>query len=150
MRVLLLLACSAISGCAESNDSLVLKVGGGNYEVPRSHVSSRADKPHQFARVSARGRNFDLIYDSRTIGRHDAFGWPIIFSLNEAREPSLYRLQQADIRIVCRRAVNPLGGCGFKVAHRGVEWSVLFPEGELRRVPAIRERALAALSGYWA
>ena len=150
MRVLLLLTFSAIAGCVESKDPLVLKVAGGSYQIPKSHVSSRADKPHQFARVRARSRNFELVYDSRTSGRHDAFGWPIIFSLNEAREPNLHRFQQADLRIICRRAANPLGGCGFKVTHEGAEWSVLFPEEELPGVRAIREQAFAALSAYWA
>jgi hypothetical protein len=68
--------------------------------------------------------------------------------LNDERAPDIYRHRRADLTIVCREAVNPLGGCGFKVTHAGAEWTVLFPKGQLKAAPVMRQRALALLESY--
>jgi hypothetical protein len=138
-----LIACG--SGNAPSSE---IEIGETRYSVAAGHISSLSREPHQFIRIKPPESQFDLVYDSRTTGRRDRFGWPLIFSLNDERGPDIYRHRRDDLSIVCREAVHPRGGCGFKLSHAGAEWTVLFPNDQLEAASVIRQRAIRALDGY--
>jgi hypothetical protein len=140
---LLLIAC----GSSDSGGTIIT-IGEAKYAVPDRHIRSLTRKPHQFVRINRPDSSFELVYDSRTAARRDRRGWPIIFSLNDERAPNVHRYSNEDLMVVCRQAVNPEGGCGLKVSHRGAEWTVLFPSDHLIAAGIIRERALAALAAY--
>ncbi len=148
MRLLAQSLALTLSGCAGAEPTTSLKVGDAVYRVPASQIRSLTEGPHQFVRIKPPDRNFELIYDSRTAVKADRFGWPVIFSLNDERAPNIHRHVRGDLNVVCRQAVHPNGGCGVKVAHRGAQWSVLFPDAHLEEARVIRQRALAALTGY--
>lgn len=149
MRGLALVLPLVLIACG-SNDTAgkILTLGGAKYAVPAAHITSLSRKPHQFVRIKPPEASFELVYDSRTAGRSDRRGWPVIFSLNDQRAPNVQRYSSEDLMVVCRKAVNPEGGCGLRVSHRGAEWAVLFPNDQLNAARIIRQRALAALAAY--
>lgn len=140
-----------LAACAPGDAPVTtLSLGEATYRVPDAHIRSVTREPHQFVRIKPPERNFELIYDSRTAGRGDRFGFPVIFSLNDKSAPSIDRHLRGDLMVVCRQAVNPRGGCGLKVRHNGAEWAVLFANAQSDAAHAIRQEALAALSEYQA
>ncbi len=149
MRSLALVLPLILVACGSSDTAgTMITLGEARYAVPQAHITSRSRKPHQFVRIKRPESRFELIYDSRTAGRSDHRGWPMIFSLNDERAPNVYRYSNADLMVVCRQAVNPVGGCGLKVTHRGAEWTVLFPSDHLGAAAIIRGRAVEALASY--
>lgn len=143
----LLLACLA-GGCADKGAETIVKLGEATYRLPDSHIRSITREPHQFVRLKAPEHSFELVYDSRIDGRAGPQGWPVIFSLNDDRAPNVERLVHGDLKIVCRRAVNPRGGCGIEVRHGGTDWDVLFPRDRMPQAHSIEREALAALDLY--
>ena len=127
---------------------VIVTLSGVKYAVPEAHITSKSSKPHQFVRIKPPETSFELIYDSRTTGRSDQRGWPMIFSLNDERAPDVDRYSNEHLQVVCRKAVNPQGGCGLRVSHRGAEWGVLFPGDHLNSAGVIRQRALDTLARY--
>jgi hypothetical protein len=149
MRLLPLLLPLLLAACAAGEDQVTaITLGGASYQVPDAHIRSSTEEPHQFVRIKPPERSFELIYDSRTAGQTDRFGFPVIFSLNDEKAPNIDRHVRGDFMVVCRQAVNPRGGCGLKVSHGGAEWAVLFPNAQSDAANAIREQALATLAAY--
>lgn len=149
MRSLVLVLPLVLMACGDSETTgKMITLGQTKYAVPKAHVTSATLEPHQFVRIKPPESSFELVHDSRTAGRTDGRGWPIIFSVNDERVPSVHRYSSENLMVVCRQAVNPQGGCGLRVSHRGAEWAVLFPDDQLNAAGIIRERALAALAGY--
>lgn len=151
MRCLSLVLPLVLAACASGDTPVTtISLGDATYRVPDAHILSVSREPHQFVRIKPPERTFELVYDSRTAGQTDGFGWPVIFSLNDESAPNIDRHEGGDLMIVCREAVNPRGGCGLKVTHHGAEWTVLFPRGQFGTARAIRQRALAVLESYQA
>ena len=149
MRGLPLVLPLVLAACGSSDTAgKMITLGEARYAVPEAHVTSLSRKPHQFVRIKPPEASFELVYDSRTAGRSDRRGWPVIFSLNDERAPNVTRYSSDDLMVVCRKAVNPEGGCGLRVSHRGAEWTVLVPGDHLNAAGLIRQRALAALAAY--
>lgn len=149
MRHLVIVLSLVLLACERNGTSVTaITVEDATYRIPWRHLSSISHEPHQFVRISARDRTFDLIYDSRTVAREDRAGRPIVFSINDGRKPGVEHYARGDLMVICRRAVNPEGGCGFKVLHRGAEWTVVFPGDQLPAADAICRRALEALNSY--
>lgn len=149
MRALALVLPLVLAACGSSDTAgTVLTLGSAKYAVPDAHIRSLTQKPHQFVRIKRPDSSFELVYDSRTAARSDGRGWPVIFSLNDQRAPNVRRYSSDDLKVVCRQAVHPEGGCGLKVTHSGAEWTVLFPNDHLNASAAIRQRALADLADY--
>lgn len=149
MRFLHFVLPLVLAACAGGDDSVTtLGLGEANYRVPDAHIRSVTREPHQFVRIKPPERSFELIYDSRTAGQADRFGFPVIFSLNDKSAPSIDRHLRGDLMVVCRQAVNPRGGCGLRVTHRGAEWAVLFPNAHSEAADVIRAQALATLGAY--
>jgi hypothetical protein len=140
---------AAAAGCVPgaSADTKV-SVAGVRYQFPAAHVISSTQDPHLFVRIRPPGESFELIYDSRSASQVDASGWPVIFSLNHSQVPSIYRSLQERVRVVCRQAPSPIGGCGIRVEHRGAQWSVLFSTSEAQTAAILHDRALAVLATY--
>jgi hypothetical protein len=84
MRLLALVFAALLVGCAGGQRTASLKIGDAVYRVPERHILSLTEAPHQFVRIKDPERRFELVYDSRTQGRDDALGWPVLFSLNDA------------------------------------------------------------------
>lgn len=151
MRFLTLLLTLILAACADGEPPVTtLSLGEANYRVPDEHIVSVSSEPHQLVRIKPPERSFELVYDSRTAGQTDRFGWPAIFGLNDERAPNVDRYARGDLVVVCQRAPSPKGGCGLKVKHRGAEWTVLFPNAQAPAAHLIRQRALAVLAGYQA
>lgn len=144
-----LLLCFALAACGRDSGSMAaITIGDATYHVPERHIGSLTREPHQFVRISTPERSFDLLYDSRTAGRLDGEGRPIVFSRNDGPQPGVEHYRLGDLMVVCRRAVEPEGGCGLKVVHRKAEWTVLFPQAHLAAAEATRQRAVEALDSY--
>lgn len=148
MRLPVLILALHLAGCAAEERTTSLKVGDRVYRVPDSHIRSLTEEPHQFVRIKSPERSFELVYDSRTQDRDDPIGWPVLFSLNDAGAPNIKRHASRGLKVVCRQAVNPRGGCGFRISHRGADWAVLFPTAQLGQAHSISDRAEAALREY--
>lgn len=148
MRFLLLFLPLALTGCGAPEHEVTVEIEGTTYRIPHKHVRSFAREPSAFLRINPPEQSFDLVHDSRTAGREDRHGWPIIFSLNDEAAADIERHGRGNLKIVCRRGVNPLGGCGFSISHRGARWDVLIPSDHLDQSTAIRERAKSALEAY--
>lgn len=148
MRLLVLILAFLLPGCAPGQPTTSFKVGNAVYDVPDSHIRSLNEEPHQFVRIKGPERSFDLVYDSRTQGLDDPIRWPVLFSLNDAGAPNIERHASGRLKVVCRRAVNPRGGCGFRLSHRGADWAVLFPTAQLGQAHAISDQAEVALREY--
>ncbi len=149
MRSLALVLPFALLACASDEASVTaVTIGDATYRIPAGQINSLSRDPHQFVRITAPDRTFDLIYDSRTAAQADRAGRPIVFSVNDDRKPGVEHYRHGNLMVVCRRAVDPDGGCGLKVFHRGAEWTVLFPNAHLSAADAIRRRALGVLDSY--
>jgi hypothetical protein len=135
--------------CAAQADT-ALDIGGASYSFPASHVRSvtNEDEDHRFVRVRPPERNFDLIYDSRIAGKSDLEDWPQVFSLNDEGKPNVDRHVVGDLKLVCRRAVNPRSGCGIEVRHRGIVWNAVFPRKYKMEAKTIEREALVLLGSY--
>lgn len=143
------IATAAATGCAaDAPADMQVSVDGVSYELPAAHVRALTLDPHQFVRMKPPGVSFELIYDSRSAMQVDARGWPVIFSLNDGRAPGIHRYSQEGVRVVCRRATNPLGGCGIRVEHRGANWTVLFPISEKQSADTLLDSARGVLDDY--
>ena len=143
-----IIVAALLASCAEDRQHVTLVMDGFAYDVPAAHVKSHTSSPHQFIRVKAPDRNFELAYDDRLLQRSAPNGWPVIFSLNDGAAPNLAFLERNGHKIVCRRASAPKGGCGFRLDHRGTQWSVLFPQERLPSMHAVRSNATAQLDSY--
>lgn len=148
MRFLLLFLPLATAACGGSEREVAVEVDGTSYRIPHKHVRSVTQEPVTFVRISPPEQTFDLVHDSRTAGRQDPQGWPIIFSLNDEAAPTIERHERGELKVVCRKAVHPVGGCGFSVTDAGARWDVLIPSDHLDQAAAIRERAKSALEAY--
>jgi hypothetical protein len=121
---------------------------GAYYDVPANHVQSHTLAPHLFVRVKAPQRSFELVYDSRSAQRTAANGWPVIFSLNDRTAPHIEYVEVHGQKVVCRKASAPEGGCGFKLIHQGMKWSVLFPQEHLASIGDMQIEAVSQLQIY--
>lgn len=149
MKALALIPALALAACGSGDGAVTsISLGDGTYLVPSAQILSVSREPHQFVRIKPPEHSFELVHDSRSAARTDQFGWPVIFSLNDETAPSINRHARDGLMVVCREAVNPRGGCGLKVSHRGAEWAVLFPRAQFGAAEAIREQALALLDAY--
>ncbi len=148
MRIGAIILTGLLAACAESRQNVSLITDGESYAVPTPHVKSHTSAPHRFMRIKAPDRNFELTYDDRLLQRTAPNGWPVIFSLNDGAAPNLAYLERDGHKIVCRRASAPKGGCGFRLDHRGTEWSVLFPIDRLSAFDEVRTNATAQLDSY--
>ena len=142
------LVSASLMSCADGPQHISFNVGDAGYRIPTGHVSSLTQEPHQFVSIKPPDHGYELVYDSRVVGRLDRFGWPSIPSVNVGAAPNIERYARDDLKIVCRRAGSPWGGCGFRVVHGGVEWAVRFPEGQRTDPRTIREKAIAVLDDY--
>lgn len=140
--VLILVAC----GSPAQPEQLV--VGDVTYEIPSREVLSITREPHLFARISPEGRPFHLVLDSRSQGQQDARGAPAIHSLNDGSSPGISYHRVGQHFVVCRRAVNPNGGCGMAIDHAGHRWHLLFPDSRLSEADAFAAEARASLGRY--
>lgn len=148
MRLLALFIAALLVGCAGGDRTRSFEFGETVYTVPASHIHSFTEEPHQFVRIKDPKLRFELVYDSRTQGKEDVRGWPVLFSLNDRRSPKIERHSSRDLKVVCRSAVNQRGGCGARISHKGADWTVLFPRAHLGPTDAIHDQALAALKAY--
>lgn len=148
MRLLALVFAALLVGCTGGDRATSLKIGDAVYRVPAKHILSLTEEPHQFVRIKDPQRSFELVYDSRTQGKEDPRGWPVLFSLNDGQAPQIERHSSRDLKVVCRRAVNPRGGCGVRISHEGADWTVLFPRAHFERAQAVRDQALEDLEAY--
>ena len=148
MRSASVILATFLAGCGVDNDFESVQIGDARYKFPTSHIRAINTKPHHFVRIRAPDTSFDLVYDSRSARRSDGHGWPMIFSINDGTAPDVDRYNSGNLRVVCRRAVNPQGGCGFVLVHSGVAWSVLLPISQLNSVRQIEQAAHRALEGY--
>lgn len=148
MRGASVILVTFLVGCGADNDLKSLQIGDARYQFPDSHIRALNTEPHDFVRIRPPDASFDLVYDSRTAGRTDAAGWPVIFSINEGAAPDVDRYKGGDLQVVCRRAVNPQGGCGFVLVDSGVAWSVLLPIGQLGSVRRVEQAARTTLERY--
>lgn len=142
MRLLALVFAMLLVGCAEGERATSLRIGDAVYRIPQKHILSLTEQPHQFVRIKDPERNFELVYDSRTEDKEDALGWPVLFSLNDAGAPKIERHSSGDLKVVCRRAVNPRGGCGVRISHEGADWTVLFPRAHFEALGRSMTRRL--------
>ena len=149
MRILGVSLAIAAAGCtADPAAETQVSLDGITYRLPDAHLMSLTQDPHQFVRLHPPGNSFELIYDSRTASQVDASGWPVMFSLNDGRAPDVTRFSQGTNKVVCRQAPSPLGGCGIRVEHRGVKWTVQFPVSQAQTATTVYYRALAELATY--
>jgi hypothetical protein len=123
------------------------EVEGIEYRVPRGQVLSLSLEPHQHIVIKPSGRGFELIHDSRTAGRVDRFGWPVMVPASPD-VGDLERVSNNDLKVVCRRGPEPWGGCGFSISHGGPTWSVRFPYGARDQAREVRDAAVATLNTY--
>lgn len=133
--------------CAEQRD-ILLVVEDSSYRFPASDVRSAVGEDHQFVRVRPADLRFDLIYDSRIAGKTDRDDWPQVFSLNDEGKPNVDRHIVGDLKVVCRRAVNPRSGCGIEVRHRGISWNARFPRKDKLHAQRIERQAIQLLEHY--
>jgi hypothetical protein len=142
-----LLVCSLCS-CADGSEETIFNTGQSSYHIPAAHVLSLTREPDQVITLSAPEDRFELVYDSRTVGRQDRYGWPTITSVNDRNTSRIERHAVRDLKVVCRRAPNQRGKCGFKVVHGGADWAVRIAAGRMSEVTAIHEKAIAILDSY--
>lgn len=135
------------SSCSKTSNELAFQVGDAEYRVPSGEILSMNREPHQHIVIKPAGSSFDIVYDSRTADRVDRFGWPVMPPLSRDTG-DLERHSDGDLKVVCRRAGEPWGGCGFRIGRSAANWSVRFPYRERERARRIREEALAVLNAY--
>lgn len=144
--VLIALGMSVVSCGSETEERLT--TGDRTYLIPSQHISTVTREPHIFVRIKHPERQYDLIYDSRSQGRTDPQGAPVVFSINDGQSPGLVYFRSRAGMIVCRRAANPRGGCGLKLTHGKNEWSLVFPENLLNESAQFVRDASAQLQRY--
>lgn len=143
-----IIVAALLASCAEDRQHVTLVMDGIAYDVPAAHVKAHTSTPHQFVRIKTPDQPFELAYDGRLRQRTAPSGWPVIFSLNDGTAPNLEHFESGGHKIVCRRASAPKGGCGFRLVHRGTEWSVLFQRDRLPAIGEVRAEAAAQLESY--
>lgn len=126
----------------------MLQLDQQSYRFPASHVRSATDEGHRFVRIKPPEARFELVYDSRIAGSSDPDGWPLVFSLNGEGTPNVERHAFGELKVVCRRAVNPRNGCGIEIHHRGSVWNALFPRKHMLQARRIERQAHLLLENY--
>jgi hypothetical protein len=137
-----------LAGACAGRSDVALDFAEASYLFPGAHVRSAIDEDHRFVRIKHPERSFELIYDSRIAGKTDVENWPQIFSLNDEGKPNVDRHAVGELKMVCRRAVHPRGGCGIEVRHRGTVWNAVFPRKDKMEAQTIKREALALLDSY--
>jgi len=145
--VIVALAATCLASCRDRARQQTFSVGEVTYIVPARHVLSLTREPYQAIALKPPDSTFELVYDSRIAERVDRFGWPELSPLTY--DPGeIERDTDGDLKIVCRRAVNPWGGCGFRIRYGGANWTVRFPRDQQKDARTIREKALEVLMKY--
>lgn len=148
MRQMAIILAGLLASCVDDKQHVTLVMDDIAYDVPVAHVKSHTGSPHQFVRIKTPDHSFELAYDGRLRQRTGPNGWPVVFSLNDGSAPNLELIDSGGHKVVCRRASAPKGGCGFRLVHRGTEWSVLFPRDRLANIGAVQAEAAAQLESY--
>jgi hypothetical protein len=139
---------AVLTGACTGPEAAILDSGETSYLFPGSHIRSTSGDDYSFVRVKPPGLRFELVHDSRIAGRRDEEDWPLVFSLNQKGKPNVDRHMVGEMKVVCRRAVNPRSGCGIEVVHRGTVWNALFPRKDKVQARKIEREALALLDSY--
>jgi hypothetical protein len=142
-----LVACMLGSGCG-APAAEVFMVDGRTYTVPSRHLRSSGREPHVFMRIKHPDRPYELVYDSRAPGAQQGPGVPRLFSVNDEEQSGVEYYPGPGGTIVCRRAVHPKGGCGMRLEHGGVEWTLLFPVARTGEAASFKREATALLDRY--
>jgi hypothetical protein len=125
-----------------------LTAGGQTYIIPSGQVTTVTREPHTFIRVTDQSLPYELIYDSRLQGKRDRSGAPVVFSINDGERPGVQYHQTEVGTIICRRAPNARGGCGYQLQHGENEWSLLIPTGRLDEADRLAAHASSLLQRY--
>lgn len=137
-------ALTLLQSCAEAPDVHQVRIGGASYEFPEQHVRSVVTEPHQFVRVSDPATGYELVHDSRIARQKHPGGLPVVFSVTDGARGTArnVRFIPSDAgQVVCRAAPDPYGGCGLRIDHGGIAWSLLFPKAMLPEARELREQA---------
>ena len=146
-KFVLALVLLASSACGKPAAE-VFVLDGRTYSVPSEQVTASNREPHTFVRIKNPEKPYELVYDSRAQGAQHGPGVPRLFSINDEDQSGVDYYRGSNGTIVCRKAVAPKGGCGVRLNHGGVEWTVLFPAARLSEAPKLERDALALLDAY--
>lgn len=144
----LLAAVTMSAGACAEPGAEAFAVEGRIYSVPSDHLRSSSRDPHLFVRIKHPDRPYDLVYDARSARAHQWPGVPRLFSINEENPSAVEYRRGPGGTIGCRKATPPKGGCGLRVEHRGVEWTLLFPIARVDEAEAFHRDAVALLDQY--
>jgi len=139
----MLVACAC-----EGRSTEVFELDGSRYSIPEAHLSSASRGPPAFIRIKHPEKPYDLVYDGRGQGAQHGPGVPRLFSVNDEGQDGVAYRKGPGGTIVCREAVNPKGGCGLRIAHKGVAWTLLFPIARAGEASRFEQDAAALLNGY--
>jgi len=136
-------------GCEARPELEAVQLGNSTYVVPSSHIiTTISADPNRFIRIQPPNAAFSLVHDSRTMGKKDASGAPVLFSLNEGSTPGIEHVRLGARQITCRKASSPNQGCGLYLRHGGVEWVVLIPESRLGEAETFAAEAARLLDRF--
>ncbi len=143
------LTAIALFGCEVGPELETVQLGNSTYVVPSSYIFTTINAdPVRHIRIQPPKEAFALVYDSRTMGKKDASGAPVLFSLNEGPTPGIEHLRLGTRLITCRKASSPNEGCGLHLRHGGVEWVVLIPESRLGEAEKFAAEAARLLDRF--
>jgi len=146
-RCSLALTTLAFVGCSNTA-SQVFAIDGQRYSVPAAHLLSGSREPHLFMRIRHPDRAYDLVLDERLQVAQNGPGVPRLFSINDGDAAGVEYYGRPTGTVVCRKAVPPNGGCGLRLVHSGVHWTVLFPVARLSEAETIQQDAARLLDSY--
>lgn len=147
MRAAILSTLLLVAACSGQRVER-LTAGGQTYVIPSAQVTTVTRKPHTFIRITDNGLPFELVFDGRLQGRTDRTGAPVIFSVNDGNSPGVrYHRTRAGM-IICRKAANARGSCGYQLQHGKNAWSLLIPRASLDQAEQIADDALTLLNRY--
>jgi hypothetical protein len=133
--------------CAERSVER-FELEGSTYSIPSHHLSSSNREAYTFLRIKPPEKPYELVYDSRAPGAAQGPGVPRLFSVNDEEQSGVEYRQVGKTTIVCRKAVNPKGGCGLRMRHLGVDWALLLPMARVEEAASLERDAAALLDGY--
>jgi hypothetical protein len=147
MRLALLSLLFFISACTGRTVEK-LTAGGETYVIPSGQVTKVTREPHTFIRVTDEDIPFELVFDSRLQGKSDPNGAPVVFSINDGNFPGVQYHQTGVGMMVCRRAANARGACGYQLLNGENEWSLIIPRGRLGEADQMAKDASSLLESY--
>lgn len=146
-RLMTALTLLAVAACGDRAIER-FAIDGRRYSVPAAHLVSGSREPHVFIRIKHPDRAYDLVFDSRLQGAQSGPGVPRLFSINDGDEAGVEYHDRPTSTVICRKAVPPNGGCGLRLDHAGVHWTVLFPASRLSEAESIEQDATRLLDRY--